>query len=617
MAEAESGRYDISGEQPAAPLRPRSPHRRPAGPGRGRAADRAAAMLIYMITSRSMRVAQAAATLVGAAAAGASTMLALQAIDSEQALWRLLASVSAGAALLCAGVLAARTKALRIAERLLELPHLGTAHGMTGEALLSVTGDLRRILGSDRLWLYITLPGGEVWTEASADVDTLHSGTPSGHERFERLSHRTGRGYIPWGSLPDGWRAGVHIPIRTRDGLDAGYLLLGWTRSSGRYLAAWTTTGILGRAVHRTARALGTFRSDAYAAHRFEAERSRLGAVVDQANVAVLALDGEGSIVVWNAAMANLVGVTANGVLGRRPEEVFTLTGEEGAVRLSAGLCGRVQLTTRGGRSAWIRVSCSAPPETTASGLLTAVFVDDSAQRQVEYTRHLLMTAAHHELHGPLAAIRGHGQLLEEVLPDDGVAAASLGAILDSEEMMHHVIGDLVQVVGPDPTAPPATTVRPVELEPLLRRTLRSVPSVAERAVVTAQPGLTVRGDPLRLRQCLLLVFGNAQKYAPDGRIDITITRQGSSGVIGIADEGPGLPPGEHELVRRPYYRSDTMRDRPGSGMGLYIADTVMAAMSGRVEITAASSGGLDVRFLLPLSTGTDPDPGTDPEEPG
>ncbi|MFG2247895.1 ATP-binding protein [Spirillospora sp. NPDC048823] len=564
-------------------------------------------MLIDIMTCRSEQTAPATVSLAWAVAVGTSAMLVLKAMGSEQALLGLLALASVGAVLLCAGVLTARSKALRIAERLLELPHLGAAHRVTGEDLVSLTGDLRWILGSDELWLYITLPGGEVWTEASADVEALRTRTPYAHERFKRLSHRTA-GCIPRVMLPNGWRVGVHIPIRTPDGLDAGYLLLGWTRLGGRHLAAWTTTGVLGRAVNRAARALGTLRDEAYAAHRAEAERSRLSAVVDDTDVAVLALDGEGSIIVWNVAMAQLVGVTANGALGRRPEDLFTLTGEEGAVGLAPGLRGSVRLTTPGGRSSWIGVSCSAAPETAAPGLLTAVFVDESAQRQVEYTRHLLLTSAHHELHGPLTAIRGHGQLLEEVLPDDETVAASLGAILDSEEMMHRIIADLVHVVGPDPTAPPATTVRPVELEPLLRRTLRSVPSVAQRAVVTAQCGLTVQGDPLRLRQCLLLVLGNAQKYAPDGKIDITMSRQGSSGVISITDEGPGLAPGEHELAREPYYRSSTVRDRPGSGMGLYIADTVMTAMKGRVEITAAPSGGLDVRFLLPLS----PDPGED-----
>ena len=555
-------------------------------------------------TSRTVLVTPTMVSL-GAGAVGASVLLVLAA-DADRALWGLLVLLAAGAALLGTAVLAARTKALRIAERLLELPRPGAAQQATAADLVRLTGDLRWILRSDRLWLYIPLPGEEMWAESSTGVDALHSGKPRNHEYFERLAHRTGPGYIPRAALPDGWWVGLHIPIRTRDAFGAGYLLIGWNRPSGRYSAAWTAAGTLGRAVNRAARTLGAFRSEAYAAHRLAAERDRLGTVVDRTDVAVLALDGEGSIVVWNAAMANLAGVPATGALGRRPEELFTLTGEEGEVDLAPGLRGSVRLTAREGRSSWLRVSCPAPPESTAPGLVTAVFVDESAHQQVEQTRHLLMASAHHELHGPLATIRGHGQLLEEVLPDDAGMAASVEAILDAEETMHQVIGDLMHVVGPDPAAPPATRLRPVELEPLLRRTLRSVPSVAKRVAVAAPHGLTVHGDPLRLRQCLLLVLGNAQKYAPDGRIVLSASRQGGYGVISIADEGPGLPPGEHELVRAPHYRSGTTRDRPGSGMGLFIADTLLTAMKGRLEITAAPSGGLDVRFHLPLAT----DPG-------
>ncbi|XRQ08761.1 sensor histidine kinase [Actinomadura welshii] len=125
---------------------------------------------------------------------------------------------------------------------------------------------------------------------------------------------------------------------------------------------------------------------------------------------------------------------------------------------------------------------------------------------------------------------------------------------------------------------------------------------MAERTVITVPDGSAVLGDPVRLRQCLLLVFGNAEKYAPDGKIDITVRRHGSSAVLSIADEGPGVPADECERIREPYYRSEATQDQPGSGMGLHIADTVMAAMNGRLELAAAPSGGLDVRFHLPLA---------------
>lgn len=561
------------------------------------------AVLMGMVISRPVRVVLTVDSLTGAGCSVAFAVLALKALDTRQLAWGLLALAPVGVNLVGTGALVVREKSLDMAERLLGLPHLVAAGRMTAQDLVPFVGDLRRILGNDRLWLRMRMPCGEEWIEAAGDAVNVHLRPPEGFELFERrfpLGHRK----IPQAALPDGWRAGVHVPICAPDGHVAGYLLIGWTGLSGRYQSAWMTNGVLGGAVKSTARALGAFWSEAQFAQRLEAERSRLSAVVDHSDVAVLALEEDGSIVVWNAALANMVGVSADDALYQRPEALFTLTDEDGAVvSLTAGLRGSVRLTTREGRKLWVQVSCSGPADALAPGLLTAVFVDESAQRQLEQMRHLLVMSVHHELHGPLSVIRGHGQLLGESLPGGESVADSPGAILDAVEVMHHVIGDLVHVVGPDPSVPPATAVRPVEVEPLLRRTLRALPSAAERTVVAASDGLTVHGDPVRLRQCLLLVLGNAEKYAPHGKIDITVRRQGSYGVISIADEGPGIPADEYDLIRKPYYRSPGARDQPGSGMGLHIADTVVTAMSGRMEVTAAPSGGLEVRFHLPLAT--------------
>lgn len=568
------------------------------------------AAMINICTSRSLRAALAADSLAGAGCAVAFAVLTLKAVETGQLLWGVLALVPVSANLLGTGVLVTPDRSLmRTAERLLGLPHPVPSARMTGQDLAAFTGVLRRITGSDLVWAHITLPAGGAWAEASADGERVHCGPPKGHEVCGYAGHPVGRWRIPRSELPDGWRAGTHVEVHTPDGRKIGCLLLGWTRLGSRYRAGRMTNGVLADAVTGTARRLGAVLAETHAAHDLEAERSRLSAVVDHSNVAVLALDQRGWIVVWNVALANLVGVDAGGALYRRPKELFTLTDEDGrVVDLAPGLRGSVRLATRGGRSLWLRVSCSASAEAMAPGLLTTVFVDESQQRRLEHMRHLLVRSVHHELRGLLAAIRGHGQLLEESLPDDEGAPDSPGAILDAVDVMHQVIGDLVHVVGPDPALPPAMAIRPVEAEPVLRRTLRGLPSVAERTVIAAADGLVVRGDPVRLRQCLLLVFDNAEKYAPDGKIHITLRRQGAYGVISIADEGPGVSPEEYELVRKPYYRSASTRSQPGSGMGLYILDTVMAAMNGRVELATAPSGGLEVRFLLPLSTGPGPE---------
>jgi PAS domain S-box-containing protein len=365
------------------------------------------------------------------------------------------------------------------------------------------------------------------------------------------------------------------------------------------------TSGVLGGALTSTARALGALWANQRSAHALEQERSRLSAVIDHSDVAILAIDPAGRIAVWNVAMSHLTGIASRDAVGKRDQDLFFLYDEdESRVHLADTPRGSVRLVTHAGRSLWVQVSSSTPADPSARELLTAVFVDESAQRQLESMRHLLLNSVHHELHGPLTAIRGHAQLLGETLPARETTTGSLEAILDAVEMMQHVVGDMVLVIDADPAATPATKAVPVDVASVLRRTLRGTPSVSARAELDAPDGTVVSGDPVRLRQCIMLVLGNAEKYAPTGKITLTVReRDGRYGVISIADEGPGIPAEEQRLVLKPYYRS-AAEDLPGSGMGLHIANVMMTAMHGRIELATASSGGLRVSLWLPLATG-------------
>ena len=483
-----------------------------------------------------------------------------------------------------------------------ELPDPVPTPPPAAEDLVRLADDLRRLLDVDRLWLRLTPGLTPGLTPATGATWVGPSGVADGRtrDRLDELDRSAEPGPIPRASLPDGWRAGLHVPLRGPGERDAGSLLIGWTRRTARYRASRALSGKAGQRLAAAARIAGAFRADAGTAER-ERERSRLRAIVDHCDIALMGVE-DGHVVVWNTAMTTLSGTPADKALGRRPRELFTLTAEDGTpVDLADTPQGTVRLTTRDGRALWARVSCTA-----ASDLLTAVFVDESAQRQLEEMHSLLLASARHELRGSLTTIRGHAQLLEEILPSgEENVSDSLGAIQDAEETVRRIVEDLVPLTGTDPTVVQTTTIETIDVASLLKRTLRSVPSTAARTTTTVQPGLVVRGDRVRLRQCLLIVLGNAEKYAPGGRIDITACAEGASGVISVRDEGPGIPAGEREAALRPYHRSRAARRLPGAGLGLYIADAAMTAMHGRIELASAPSGGLDVRLHLPLATRT------------
>ncbi|MEO3829689.1 PAS domain-containing sensor histidine kinase [Actinomadura sp. B10D3] len=562
-----------------------------------------AAMLMEGAMSWSARVVLIADGLIRVGCAVGFAILILMADRTGQLLWGGLALIPAVIHYLNLRVLYVHEKALRTAERLLQLHPLMAEWRMAPERMEPFLHCLRQVMGSDLLVLHTVLPAGQVWVESSSSDTRLHDARPRHLSGFEPSDFSEAPGIVPRHDLPDGWRAGVLVPLRAPDGRDAGYMLLGWTRRSGPYLAAWMVTGVLGGAVASTAHAMGAIWTDVWATDELERERARLSAVIDHSDIAILAMEPSGRVEIWNAAMAELVGTAADEAVGMRAVDLFTLTDEKGeTVDLADAPYGTVELKTKSGRSLWVEMSCSKSASFSGA-LITAAFVDRSARRNLEYMRQLILLSVHHELCGGLTMIGGHAQFLGDGVTDEGTAG-SVAAIVESVQMMERAIADLVRVVSPDsPSVQPVTETEDLDLVCLLRKTLTSLPSVAKRTLVSAPEEMGVSCDPVRLRQCLHLVLVNAEKYAPAGKVTIEVRREAGYAVVTIADEGPGIPADELDLVLKPYYRSASTQALPGAGLGLHIAKTMMCAMQGHIELTSAPSGGLQVDLRLPLAT--------------
>jgi signal transduction histidine kinase len=111
---------------------------------------------------------------------------------------------------------------------------------------------------------------------------------------------------------------------------------------------------------------------------------------------------------------------------------------------------------------------------------------------------------------------------------------------------------------------------------------------------------LFVLVDPPRLRQIVEHLVENAVKYAPP---DTTITIDSSlvEGFVhlGVADEGPGIPPEWRQRIFEPYARRDTHTAR-GSGIGLFAALRLAESMGARLWCEPTDGAG--ARFVVALA---------------
>jgi two-component system, OmpR family, heavy metal sensor histidine kinase CusS len=239
---------------------------------------------------------------------------------------------------------------------------------------------------------------------------------------------------------------------------------------------------------------------------------------------------------------------------------------------------------------------------------LTEVFnamlarLDDSFNRIREFTLH-----ASHELKTPLTVLCGETETAlrdESASPSEHERAASQ---LDELRRLARIVDGLTLLAKAD-AGQVALKFEPVRLDELARDNFADLQILAEpqqiQAELTACEEMSVRGDRHRLRQLLLNLADNAVKYnQPQGRVTMSLRRAGDFAEFKIANTGAGIPPEALPRVFDRFYRGDPAHENiiDGCGLGLSIAQWIVSAHKGTIQIESAPSKLTTATVRLPL----------------
>jgi two-component system NtrC family sensor kinase len=113
-----------------------------------------------------------------------------------------------------------------------------------------------------------------------------------------------------------------------------------------------------------------------------------------------------------------------------------------------------------------------------------------------------------------------------------------------------------------------------------------------------------LRANPIRLRQVLDNVLGNAIKYShPNGEVFISIRSEGDQVILQVTDQGPGIPPADQPHIFDKFYRGTNVgSDVEGSGLGLAIVKNIVESHQGRIWVESAVGKGSSFFIVLPVS---------------
>jgi signal transduction histidine kinase len=202
----------------------------------------------------------------------------------------------------------------------------------------------------------------------------------------------------------------------------------------------------------------------------------------------------------------------------------------------------------------------------------------DLARRQSEF-----MAAVSHEMRTPLAAMR----LLAENL-ESGVAERSGQTTQHSRLIREECarLGGLVENILAFTRKRRVSGFEAFDVRNLVEDAVQLVRPLSEKksvrlAVTVADFPEPPTGDAAEIRRLLLNLLDNALKHAPDGgRVDCTVTIEGSDWLLEVADNGPGIPKQERSRIFDPFYRigDELRRATPGTGLGLALVKRTAAA---------------------------------------
>lgn len=155
----------------------------------------------------------------------------------------------------------------------------------------------------------------------------------------------------------------------------------------------------------------------------------------------------------------------------------------------------------------------------------------------------------------------------------------------------------------------------PFEFAELTKEVLRLMaPLMNEKALkhsLTFPPDLpeTLIGDPLRIRQVLLNLIGNAIKFTQQGSVavNVKIVAKNSTSLtlsVAICDTGIGIPSDRLDAIFHAFTQADgsTTRHFGGTGLGLTISSQLVELMGGKLSVESQEGQGSTFRFTLPLA---------------
>ncbi len=216
-----------------------------------------------------------------------------------------------------------------------------------------------------------------------------------------------------------------------------------------------------------------------------------------------------------------------------------------------------------------------------------------------------LLARLAHEVRNPLSSLDIHVQLLQEDLTQLEPAvrervAGRIDIVRGELKRLEEIVEDFLRLAGPS-----SLSLAPVDPAALCEHLRALVGPEAEARLVDLQwfvePGLpALQADGRQLTQAVLnLVINALQAVEHHGRVEVRVHREPGEFIsFEVGDTGPGVPEENRAAIYDPIFTTKS----DGTGLGLWIAQQIVQAHGGRIQVGRAELGGALFRIRLPTA---------------
>jgi len=330
------------------------------------------------------------------------------------------------------------------------------------------------------------------------------------------------------------------------------------------------------------------------------------------------------------------------GTLGQTRERFWSLVHPEDAERgwrvlqehlRTGSLCDvEARMKHRAGHYEWMRFRAQAERDSSGRPIWLAgsmqLVTDRKRAEQAALDAKLAAEAANraksnflanmsHEIRTPMNGVIGLSQILAETALDHTQreyvdlirgSAQSLLSLINNVLDLSKIEADHLELEQVD------FDMRDVVYDTASATALQAAVKGIELVVdIDADVPVLARGDPVRLRQIIMNLIGNAEKFTHEGyillRLSCTHGNDGNSVMrIEVSDTGIGIPADRLDRLFKPFSQVDssTTRHYGGTGLGLSIVKRLAELMGGEVSVESAVGRGSTFRVTLPASSPRD-----------